>query len=70
MKTEAVYKESKKESSSVKSSEVKDDFKREGETVTIRQISNGFIATKNWCEGKGMKKEYKSEEIYYEKNPL
>lgn len=72
MKTEAVYKESKsaEKAESSKKSEVKDDFNRTDETVSIRKISNGYVAKKCWKEGKGNKMEYKEEEIYYAENPL
>lgn len=69
MKTEALYKDKSPESKS-EGKDLKDDFKRENETVSIRKISNGWLANKSWCEGTGAKKEYKSEEIYYAENPL
>jgi len=51
-------------------SEVKSELAKDGETVTIRKISNGFIASTSYYEGTGNKKEWKQKETYYEKNPL
>lgn len=71
MKSEPSYKEPKSEKKDEKSTkEVKDDFKREQEAVSIRKIKNGFIVSKSWQEGKGNSRQYCNEEIYYEKNPL
>lgn len=33
-------------------------------SVSIREIENGYIVDRSWYEGKGEKKEYKSEQVY------
>jgi hypothetical protein len=72
MKKKLGYKADKEEAKEeqAENSEVKSALNKEGETVTIRKITNGFIASTSYYEGEGNKKEWKSKETYYEKNPL
>lgn len=62
MKTSPVYKESKSESKEKSSS-----LKKEGDSVNIRKIENGYIATSSGTDGKG---NYRTCETYHKENPL
>lgn len=69
MKTSPGY---KKEAES-KDDAIHEDFEKTDETVNIRKIKNGFIVKTDWREkpkGKDGMSEYKSEEVYHEKNPV
>jgi len=78
MKAKPIYKEAKAESKKEESGEdgkklMKDDFKRENETVSIRKIKNGYIVKKCWNEKRNAKDSYgnyKEEEYFSEENPV
>lgn len=54
-------------SSSALKSIIRDKTPDNRESYSIRQIKNGWLIDKSWCDEKG---NYKSETIYSETNPL
>lgn len=70
MKSSIGYKVSKKKEDASEEKELKDDFKKEDESVNIRKITNGFVVRRSWREGKKGDMSYKDEETFYDKNPL
>lgn len=57
----------KKSSSSDKNDNPKVQNTETNPSYNVRQISNGWVASKSWSDKDG---KYHSEEIYYKENPI